>query len=813
MRLTSRDGMYMALARMSGLALVVVAVLFQRRGQIGWMELVYLGLCIGIQESFLRLHKLRKWRGPMLALYTSLPLLLVLGHLSQIRERSGDIVKLALETPLPLVLVSVQIMVLYVRDAPRLVSVVLVLTMFSIVTGMRQEVDGMIWPWLAGIGALAAVYLALMHPGMLYLGVYARRSSHYPPAARPGGILRRSFIGMLPLLALSSVAASLVLYVVAPRLEAGGKPGEVLEIGEMPGAGSPGAPPGSGLPGGTSSAPSSVAGLADSIQLGDYGEILKTQIAALEVRGLFEQSDAPEVLYLRAFTHAQFDGETWYPLPLDPSRARPVPEGNTRQLPGVERRAGPGYRTRRYELRMLPGGMTLGGAVPLPVESVAVLEYGGPLYFDAAESLLSAPLLQPGDAIQLQAQQLVATDAQLARRLRDSGLPTIELDADYTRLPNELRAELARRFRWFQDLGRRARGLNTDDPPDERGVYAAAAWIVQMFKGARIGERAAWEYSLETRPAPGWDAIARFLDTSGQGTERIGHCEFYASAMCALLRCYDIPCRLAAGYTTRERDDEGVWHVTSSNAHAWVEVFFDGMGWVAFDPTPSERDTEEAAPADEQVEEEPPPPEVGEEAADEEEPASAEKDWLQTLDADAQRELFRDAYGTVQELAGKAEGALQAVTSWMPSFLPRYGWLRTLFVLAPALLIVWVLLRRRRKNRRIETKLMRGMGAGGRRKERGLYFQLLLLLAKHGFHKRPSETPREFARRVVLRGGQAHRAVEALTETYYALRFGADRQVAAEYRRRLSEYAESLKAALQHQPGLAESGDGTTATR
>lgn len=810
MRPPTRDGMYAALARVSGLALVIVTVLFQRRGQIGWMELVYLGLCVGIQESFLRLHRLRKWRGPMLAAYTSLPLLLVLAHLGQVRAHSGDFVKLILETPLPLVLVSVQIMVLYVRDAPRLVSVVLVLAMFSVVTGLRQEVAGLIWPWLAAICSLAAVYLALMHPGMLYLGVHARRASHYPPGARPGGILRRSFLMMLPLLALSSVAVSLALYIMAPRIEAGAKPGEVLVMDDLPGSSGPGTAMGMGGPGRTPSAPPSVAGLADSVSLGDYGEILKTDIPALEVRGLFEPARAPDVLYLRAFTHAQFDGEAWRPLPLDPGRARPVPSGDSRPLPGVQPSQGPGFRIRRYEVRMLAGGMTLGGAVPSPVEALAVREYGGPLFYDAEEGVLSAPLLQPGDTLQLEAQQLVAPDGQLARRLRESRLPATELAPEYTQLPDELRAELAIRFRWFQDLGLRASGLNSDDPPEQRGVFAAAHWIVQMFHGASIGDRPAWTYSLDTRPAPGWDAIARFLDTSSQGSERVGHCEFYASAMCALLRCHGIPCRLAAGYAVRETDDEGIWQVASSHAHAWVEVYFDGLGWVGFDPTPSNRAEPAPAETPDPVAEELPPTD---DAAEEEEAAAAAGgDWFQSLDAQAQRELFGQAYGSVQEVASHAEDALMAATRWMPSFLPRWGWLRALLIIAPTLFLGWLLLRRRRKHRRIERKLMQGMGAGGRRKERGLYFQLLLLLAKYGYHKRPSETPREFARRVVNRGGQVHGAVETLTELYYALRFGADRQLAGEFRQGLSAYADSLKDAVQHLPARAENGDGTEST-
>ncbi|MFN2431370.1 MAG: transglutaminaseTgpA domain-containing protein, partial [Gemmatimonadota bacterium] len=66
-----------------------------------------------------------------------------------------------------------------------------------------------------------------------------------------------------------------------------------------------------------------------------------------------------------------------------------------------------------------------------------------------------------------------------------------------------------------------------------------------------------------------------------------GYCQLYAGAMALMLRYLGIPARVAAGFTSGDYDaDERRWTVTDHDAHAWVEVWFDGWGWLPFDPTP-----------------------------------------------------------------------------------------------------------------------------------------------------------------------------------------------------------------------------------
>lgn len=68
-----------------------------------------------------------------------------------------------------------------------------------------------------------------------------------------------------------------------------------------------------------------------------------------------------------------------------------------------------------------------------------------------------------------------------------------------------------------------------------------------------------------------------------------GYCEHYASAMTVMLRSLGIPARIVSGYAPGDFDPErGGYLYLQSNAHAWVEVFFPGYGWIPFEPTASE---------------------------------------------------------------------------------------------------------------------------------------------------------------------------------------------------------------------------------
>lgn len=90
---------------------------------------------------------------------------------------------------------------------------------------------------------------------------------------------------------------------------------------------------------------------------------------------------------------------------------------------------------------------------------------------------------------------------------------------------------------------------------------------------------------LDLLPA-GTDPIAYFVNTSGEG-----YCVHFASAATLMLQTMGIPARYASGYVVFPKDfkkTDGTYRavVTDARAHAWVEVYLDGFGWVPYEATP-----------------------------------------------------------------------------------------------------------------------------------------------------------------------------------------------------------------------------------
>lgn len=95
-----------------------------------------------------------------------------------------------------------------------------------------------------------------------------------------------------------------------------------------------------------------------------------------------------------------------------------------------------------------------------------------------------------------------------------------------------------------------------------------------------MGENTAYTLAIPPLP-PGADAVDQFLFV-----DRRGFCEQIGSSLVVMLRSLGVPARLAVGYTPGARDPfTGLWQVRASDAHAWAEVYFPGVGWQGFDPT------------------------------------------------------------------------------------------------------------------------------------------------------------------------------------------------------------------------------------
>lgn len=92
-----------------------------------------------------------------------------------------------------------------------------------------------------------------------------------------------------------------------------------------------------------------------------------------------------------------------------------------------------------------------------------------------------------------------------------------------------------------------------------------------------------YQYSLQNGPsAKDSNPIEAFLFEIKKG-----HCEYFASAMCLMLRKLGIPARIATGFYSKEWNERGHYFVVRMrHAHAWVEAYIEPFGWISFDPTP-----------------------------------------------------------------------------------------------------------------------------------------------------------------------------------------------------------------------------------
>jgi transglutaminase-like putative cysteine protease len=110
---------------------------------------------------------------------------------------------------------------------------------------------------------------------------------------------------------------------------------------------------------------------------------------------------------------------------------------------------------------------------------------------------------------------------------------------------------------------------------DTRSPYAATVALEHWFRTT-----GGFTYSTQPPSTPGLPPLVGFvLDT------KTGYCQHFAGAMALMLRLLGVPARVAVGFV-RGTYRNGEWQITDHDAHAWVEVWFRGYGWLPFDPTP-----------------------------------------------------------------------------------------------------------------------------------------------------------------------------------------------------------------------------------
>jgi transglutaminase-like putative cysteine protease len=141
------------------------------------------------------------------------------------------------------------------------------------------------------------------------------------------------------------------------------------------------------------------------------------------------------------------------------------------------------------------------------------------------------------------------------------------------------------------------RTATTDNPPDDlflelpddvpslvsglaTQITAAATSDADKMIALQDWLRGGFDYDATVPASDGYAAIEMFLET------RSGFSEQFASTFAMMARTLGIPSRVAVGFTPGQLNADGSYRVTGKNAHVWPEIWFDGIGWIPFEPTP-----------------------------------------------------------------------------------------------------------------------------------------------------------------------------------------------------------------------------------
>ena len=254
-------------------------------------------------------------------------------------------------------------------------------------------------------------------------------------------------------------------------------------------------------------------------------------------------------------------------------------------------------------------------------------------------------------------------------------------------------------------------------------------------------------YSLQMK-AGGPDPLADFLFNV-----KVGHCEYFSTAMAVLLRTHGIAARVVNGFLPGEYNETaGAFTVRQSDAHSWVEVYFpESRAWVTFDPTPSAGRTE--------------PVRSGFSAQFKKYAEALELVWFQYVvgyDRQEQRTLATSIHNRVFDYATLASNVLVTVRRNLPSDALSI----VLVTLGLLLVLTTVLV----LSRVVRFGWRRGLRLAARednvRSTVAFYEQLLALMAKRGLQRDKYLTPLEFADRIGTRDAAL------VTRAYNRVRFG-----------------------------------------
>jgi len=276
------------------------------------------------------------------------------------------------------------------------------------------------------------------------------------------------------------------------------------------------------------------------------------------VRDLFEVR-TPDPQYLRMYTLDEFDGEGW--RSSDPTGS----DGQTLTVPTVLPQPSsyappPDSQTQPYTFTVLTD-FDASHALPMAQtpEQITAGDLGDVTWDPARGQAFLDGGLDAGLEYTVRSRVVVPTADQLERV---HNLTSLQY-GQWTRLPGE------------DVLDPRIEQLAKAWTADAASDYEKVLAIQQHFHSD------GFQYSTDVDVADDPDALLTFLTQT-----KAGFCQQYATAMAVLVRELGLPARVAVGYQSGTLQDDGRYLVQSDDAHAWVEVYFEGYGWLQFEPTP-----------------------------------------------------------------------------------------------------------------------------------------------------------------------------------------------------------------------------------
>ncbi len=299
-------------------------------------------------------------------------------------------------------------------------------------------------------------------------------------------------------------------------------------------------------------------GYAEQIKLGDVNRILTNRRVVMRVKLLNQSAPVPQIKWrIKALTH--YENNLW----SGEQRIKRILPNKYNQLLTIDETP-PSGKEIEQEIYLEPGigpDLPAGGyvfACQIPFKFKKIY-----LYFDHYISLPYAPF----EGCHYLVYSVIPnfTPAQINQSLEHFRNYLLRFYKSYYQKYLELPSDSSQVCRLAKEIAGNA--------PDD---YSKIQRIKEYLEKNYI-------YSLKNLPT-GKDALKDFLFKSKKG-----NCEFFATSAVLMLRCLDIPSRLALGFVSGEwNQSQHYYLVRQSDAHTWAEVILPGLGFLEIDPTPAQ---------------------------------------------------------------------------------------------------------------------------------------------------------------------------------------------------------------------------------